>query len=255
MRKQLKTYLRLYRASGVQAVFDLWKATRTGAETVLLTVHGEAVTVRPRTPDVSVAINNLGKEFSNLKGLPELKECRLIVDAGGYIGTAARALSRMFPEATVVSVEPSPRNFRLLEQNTADLPNVVRVQAALVADGEDGVIKLMDRGTGHWGYSIAAQDTGAEAIDVAKVSLSSILAQYASGSGRILCKMDIEGAEKDLLDKADSWLARCDVLAIELHERIVPGTEESFANANRHRQVTKLSSDKFLSVKPAVSDG
>ena len=66
------------------------------------------------TPDLEVALQTLTEEFS-AAALPfGIGFNDLIVDAGGYIGTAAIALARMFPGGTIVSLEPEPRNLRCL---------------------------------------------------------------------------------------------------------------------------------------------
>ena len=59
--------------------------------------------------------------------MPGLKH-GLIIDAGGYLGTAAIAFSEAYPDATVVTIEPSPENFALLVQNTAAYPNIRAAQ-------------------------------------------------------------------------------------------------------------------------------
>jgi len=253
MRKVMKNYLRLLRAGGLSQVLAFHRARRSGAETVGLTIHGQAIRVRPRAPDLGVAINNLGQEFASVRDLPQLRDCHLVIDAGAFIGSAALALAELFPQARVVSIEPSPENFAMLEENTRHHPRIQRIMAALVPAGAPSSVRLRDRGTGQWGLSITPGHGGKgaqEGIEVATIALPDILATHAAG-GPVFCKMDIEGAEYALLETASDWLDRCDVLAIELHERIVAGTDEAFRRANHGRDVRRMSSDKYLSVKTA----
>ena len=248
MRRLIKRYVRLYRAGGLKQVLALHDARRAGLQRVCLTIHGQRIWVRVDAPDVGVAINNLGDEFKPLADLAQLNNCRLVIDAGGFIGTAALALAGLFPQARIISIEPSPENFSLLEENTRHHPRIERIQAALVSSRSPGVARLRDRGTGQWGFSITPSTTQDKSIEVQTVSISEILEAHGN-AGAVLCKMDIEGGEYALLQEAETWLDRCDVLAIELHERIVAGTEDLFVRTNARRSVHKMSSDKFLSIR------
>jgi hypothetical protein len=55
----------------------------------------------------------------------------VIIDAGAHIGLAGIWYSRLYPDAVIISIEPDPANFKMLEANTAALPNV-RVFCAAV---------------------------------------------------------------------------------------------------------------------------
>ena len=76
----------------------------------------------------------------------------LILDAGGYIGTAAIAFAKQYPSATIVSLEPNSNNYQLLAQNTATWRNIVAMNKALAP--EPGGLILYDRGTGAWGFTL-----------------------------------------------------------------------------------------------------
>lgn len=76
---------------------------------VSLPIRGHSVAVRPRTHDLRVALTSLGREFDRLRSLLDPDFDGIIVDAGGYIGSAALRLSDLFPAATIVSIEPRRR--------------------------------------------------------------------------------------------------------------------------------------------------
>ena len=89
------------------------------------------VYIRTSSPDLRVALSCFGGEFDELvSAVPEL-ENPLIVDGGGYIGTAAIMLAAAYPYATVVSVEPSKENYELLEENVAPYENIVPLNKSL----------------------------------------------------------------------------------------------------------------------------
>lgn len=58
-------------------------------------------------------------EYQSLRGGIDSDFTGLIIDAGAYIGISTYWLSRMFPAATIVAIEPDHENFRLLIPNTA----------------------------------------------------------------------------------------------------------------------------------------
>ncbi len=66
----------------------------------------------------------------------EHRDC--VVQAGGNCGVWARILAGKFGK--VITFEPDPKNFSCLGFNTAGLPNVARIQAALGA--EKGFISM-----------------------------------------------------------------------------------------------------------------
>ncbi|MDO9222175.1 MAG: hypothetical protein Q7U20_00505, partial [Caulobacter sp.] len=68
---------------------------------IRVTLFGERIAVRMGSPDLEVAKSSLGGEFAPLEGLLPKTYSGLIVDAGGYIGTAAIKLARFYPMARI----------------------------------------------------------------------------------------------------------------------------------------------------------
>ena len=209
---------------------------------VWVRLHGFTIEIRTGTPDLMVALDSLGPEFDAVTGLPE--PGGLIVDAGGYIGTAALRLATTFPKSRVMAVEPARDNRALLRRNVEDLPNVEIIGAALApAEGE---VSLSDPGAGEWGFSTVA---GGRLIDtVPAVTVESLMAR--AGVDRIfLLKLDIEGAEKAVLESSGGWMDRTEIVIAELHEAIAPGTEAAFARATAGRTNTRLNGEKVMSIR------
>jgi hypothetical protein len=46
-----------------------------------------------------------------------------------------------------------------------------------------------------------------------------------------ILKLDIEGAEQDLFASNYSWLARVNIVIIELHEKLIPNSSAAFYSA------------------------
>jgi len=127
------------------------------------------------------------------------------VQAGGNCGIWPRALAKRFE--TVYTAEPHPLNFVALTINTAELPNVVRFQAAF---GHDRGAKIR----------LALQEHEA----------ANCGAFYVESGGRIptmciddlalkecgLIYLDIEGSEQNALVGATQTIERCrPVIVIE----------------------------------------
>ncbi len=128
-----------------------------------------------------------------------------VLDVGGCIGSfAARAAAT---GARVVSYEPDPENFKLLEINS---PHSENVNAALTSQHIDYVTLYKNTGKNKALHSTTPH-RGREFIQVPAVRMS-----YAMTSlDPTVMKMDCEGAEYDLLD--DFKFGTIDRMAIEWH--------------------------------------
>lgn len=202
-------------------------------------VCGESLRLRTASHDVVVAHETLCREFEDLDEIVDRRDDGLVIDAGGYIGTAAIRLAKMFPDATVVTLEPSRENIALLRENVARYPNIVVVNCALAGDASRGTLPLRDRKSGFWGFSIVEDiNDGAEAAhmyNVDLITMPQLLRRF--GATRVaFMKLDIEGAEREVLNASTAWIDCIDVLAIELHERFARGCKAAFNNATLGRE-------------------
>lgn len=217
-------------------------------EPMQVTVGRQNIWVRPGTPDLRVALQSLRAEFDILSDLLPPHFEGLIIDAGGYIGTAALKLSKMYPHAIVVTIEASSRNFEMLLRNVAENEKIVPIRAAL--HPEAGMsFELVDRGTGPWGFSIAtsaADTTGIETVTT--VTLAEIMARFPGKRAGIM-KIDIEGGELALFSKPDPAIEAVEVIFIELHDRIAAGCTDVFKAFSSDRWLLNPGGEKFLSLR------
>jgi FkbM family methyltransferase len=155
----------------------------------------------------------------------------VIVDAGGHIGCAAIAFAHAFPEKTVVTLEPSAENFRLLEKNTRAFANIIPLNCALGPANE--MARISDRTGNTDGYVIAPRhgaDLPEDETSIPVRTIESILAEV--GAERIsILKLDIEGFEYELLKDRPAWIRNVGLVAIELHERFRPGSTRAYIHA------------------------
>lgn len=216
---------------------------------VPLKIGNRTIRVRKGTPDLRVAISCLHGEFEILRHLKPAEYEGTIVDAGGYIGTSAIALSELFPKAAIVVIEPSDSNLAILQENIRPYPNIRVVHGALVAGGME-TVTLRNRGTGEWGFSVV--DSPLDKFDAETVSSVPAITLGSLGvdADKIgILKLDIEGAERDLLLNDSGTLAQIENIFIELHDRIVHGCAKEFFRFSENRVLIKSGGEKYLSIK------
>ena len=139
----------------------------------------------------------------------------LIIDGGGNIGLAALAFAKSFPTAKVVSIEPDAANHAMAVANTRSCPNIEVLRAALWS--HETTLDLADGAVDTWAYQYgeAGQNAGGHTVDA--LSIDSLIARFPVAE-LVLLKLDIEGAEKQALQKdADFWSAR-PIIYVEPHD-------------------------------------
>lgn len=153
---------------------------------------------------------------------------KLIIDAGAYTGYTSLFFSSKYPDAKIIAVEPEESNFRILEKNTKNIPNITRVKAGLWC--KDGFLKIVDSDTGHWGFMVE-EVTSSDNYDIKAVTINTLLKNTGFGEIDIL-KIDIEGSEKKLFsNNTYSWLNKVNIIMIELHDRIKDSCTKTFYSA------------------------
>jgi FkbM family methyltransferase len=146
----------------------------------------------------------------------------LIVDAGAHIGLASVFFALRFPNARIMALEPESSNFETLLINVAPFPQVVPVNAALW--GERTVVGVGNPTDSTWSFRVEA----GESANVDAITVSDLI---EDGARIGLLKMDIEGAEVEVLSSSSKWMDRIDALAIELHDRFRPGCTAALNSA------------------------
>ena len=143
-----------------------------------------------------------------------------IIDAGSNIGIATLFFKSKYPSANILSFEPDPYNFAILKKNIAinNIKNVKVVNAALAK--QSGVTSFygeIDKNADTRGNSIinawGNQRTTSKTITVKAVKLSSYIKSTVD-----FLKLDIEGAEQQVLEELGDKLRLIKHLIIEVHE-------------------------------------
>lgn len=248
-RKKFRLARKLARAGDpIGAVRWLVASLRDSWAPMTVRIRGHKIRLRASSNDLSIALQSLGGEYDELfERVPKL-EHGLIIDAGGYIGTAAIAFAEAYPDADVVTIEPSPDNFALLTANVSAYPRIHALNRAL--GSRAGVVELKDRGIGFAGLTVVerADDRETRAIgSIERTTIPAILAEQKRGGADIV-KIDIEGGELDLLSGDVGWIGDARAVCIELHDRIAAGCSDAWAKATTGRNNSKLEGEKYLSL-------
>ena len=132
-----------------------------------------------------------------------------IVDGGGYIGDSAAVFLSLYPQSTCLIFEPSA-NAALAQKNLAPYGSRATLIRAMLAR-DQGAFDMIEAGTGS--KTIPASD---DRKTLKVWTMAEVLQQSPEGTIDIL-KLDIEGAEYEILRPPTPWLASVNCIVIELH--------------------------------------
>lgn len=154
---------------------------------------------------------------------------RTILDAGANVGYASIFFARQFPESLIIAVEPEKSNFQILCHNTSGYPNIRPVQKALWPRSTN---LLIENTSGQPdAYRVREIDTF-QGVGIPACTIAELLRENGINHFDML-KIDIEGAEKELFQDADSasWLINARAVIIETHDWFKPGCTEAVEQA------------------------
>lgn len=136
------------------------------------------------------------------------KKIRMI-DCGANIGLASIYIKSHFPDAEITAVEPDPAIYEMLQANLRAMghTDVVLIQAAVTGFGETCLFTPDTGGTGG--------RIGEEGLSAPATRLSSLLKDEVD-----FLKIDIEGAEVDVIVEAASHLKKVRFLFVEYHSLV-----------------------------------
>jgi FkbM family methyltransferase len=152
-----------------------------------------------------------------------------ILDCGANIGLATLFFRSKFPAAIIVAVEPERGNFERLQKNTAGLANVHCVNRGIWT--RDACLKIEDAWNfGSWGF-VCREVEKEEPGTVKAMGIESLMKQFGRSEIDLL-KMDIEGSELEVFSaNYESWLPKCKIIVIELHDAYRKGCSKAFFSA------------------------
>ena len=151
-------------------------------------------------------------------------ETRYVLDGGANIGLFSVSALRRLGAVDIIAVEPDQANLRLLSRNATFLPASAIIGAALGEKGGDVIFERADSNTGHV-RGAPAHVQPLESYVVPCRRLEEILPKEWEMNCTWV-KLDIEGAEYEVIrDLLHSHL-RPAVISIEVHEFTTAGGAE-----------------------------
>lgn len=201
-RRSLRTFARLWSAPIMDDSTSL-------ARLRVRPLGGREVLLRPGTSDVAIFWDTFARGYH----LPpsELGTPRVILDLGANIGLTMAYFSCRYPYARVLGVELDADNVALARRNTAAWANRCEVIHAAVWRN-DGVVHYRGWPGGTSGYQVTGVTEG---TPVRAVSIATLLREY--GGQVDYMKVDIEGAERELLQDGADWATDVRSIKVELH--------------------------------------
>jgi FkbM family methyltransferase len=170
---------------------------------------GAEIWLRRGTSDAAVAEQTF---IAGLHMPPNPPESPSVVcDLGSNIGLTAAHYACLYPQARIIGVEPDPENAALARRNVAPWRDRCTIVECAVWH-EDGEVGFEVRPGDELAGRIAAS---ADARRVGACSLATLL----QNEPRVdLLKVDIEGAEREVLRRNTEWAAKVRTAIVEVHE-------------------------------------
>lgn len=189
-----------------------------GRRLELYTRDGLHFTVRQNKRDATVLAEVfLDKEYNRGFQLPENP---IVIDVGGYIGDFAIYATRYLNAQRVITIEPSPLNFALLEANIRNNNYQDRIVALrkAVTDGRPVRMNIDTTEAGQMRVSAYYASGRDELKEVPGISLEQIVKDYDLPRVDLL-KIDCEGGEYTILLTAPAPVLRATQnIVFEYHE-------------------------------------
>lgn len=147
--------------------------------------------------------------IKNLKG-------KVVIDAGAHVGLYSLIVATYAKK--VISIEPHPVNYRLLEINRVinNAWNIVPINAAIVGTYTQQNVKLCE--STHSGGATIVTEASSKCYYVPATTLTKIVEEYVDQDDSIMLKIDVEGAEFDIFNHLDpALLKRIEAIVGEIH--------------------------------------
>jgi FkbM family methyltransferase len=166
---------------------------------------------RPKTTDAVV----LWDTFYERYHLPSeiLQNPKVILDLGANAGFTAAHFAFLYPSAKIIAVEMDSGNARIARRNVESWQDRCLVVNAAVWTS-DGQIEY--GGEEEWGFQIRPGETSQKTKTAPSRAIESLLKELGVEKVDYL-KMDIEGAEGEVLKNSAAWIDKVSSMKIEIH--------------------------------------
>jgi FkbM family methyltransferase len=198
---------------------------KSGFSTTIKLSSGQ-VHIRPRSSDLTC----FKQIFIDREYDFKLPECSTVVDLGANSGLFTIWIKNVFPECSVIALEPEASNFKALVNNTSHLTGVKPLNLAIWSSSSN--LQIVVKDGGEWAASISQLKSDnismiSSGSTVRSISMPQLILQENITSIDLL-KIDIEGSESELFANNCEWLRLAKVICIELHDHMSKGCSKRF---------------------------
>lgn len=134
---------------------------------------------------------------------------------------------KKFPSAFIIAIEAEKENYSMLCSNTKNYDTIKPVHAGLWPT--QALLEIKNADSAATGFMV--EETSIEnPLSFRAITVNDVMKTYNIPYIDIL-KIDIEGAEKELLSENNGWINKCKIIILELHDRKKKGCSHAFFNA------------------------
>ena len=195
-----------------------WSSDVDRVELRVKPLGDRTISLRPRSTDTNV----LRQTFLEKSHLPPQEVAdhgpRIIWDLGSNVGLTIAHMAILFPEARIVGVELDRGNAVLGRHNIRPwIDRCVIIEAAVWPT--DGEVAYVESPGDEYGLRVSsAPGDQTRTHRVPARSLNTLFAAHTPDGEIDYVKVDIEGAERDLLKRNTEWAARVRAISVEVHD-------------------------------------
>jgi FkbM family methyltransferase len=217
----------LFRAVGLSKALEILVRRKLRLRGVVsANVNGQRIDVRPNDSDALVLSQIFGwQEYkihpARLSALQRVAADwhrvgirPLVIDAGANVGYSALYFAKLFPDACVLAVEPELASFQLMMHHVRSNPAIRPIHAALWS--HDRGVELGISPDGAWASQVG------EGIGTPSQRLDQLVASVPNARP-LLIKLDIEGAEREVVESCPEIFAQARCIIVEPHDYLSHG--------------------------------